>query len=114
MTCCSHNRINAAAAWRRWRRLAALLRRSPLAQGLQPQAEALIVDTQIPVRAARNRIGLHSRNFLRHHPDVGRIAPEVAETIEIDPVVFSDLGDVPLQANVGSPAAAAPTPLREP
>ena len=44
----------------------------PLVQGLQPQAEALIVDTQIPVRAARNRIGLHSRNFLRHHPDVGR------------------------------------------
>ena len=79
-----------------------MLRRSPLVQGLQPHAEALIVDTQIPVHAARNRIGLHSRNFLRHHPDVGRIAPEVAETIEIDAVVFSDLGDVPLQANVGS------------
>ena len=54
------------------------------------------------VRAAQNRLGLHRRDFLRHDPNVGRVAPLVPIAIEIDaPVEFSDLRDIALQANVG-------------
>ena len=74
----------------------------PLVPSLQPQAETRIIDVQIPVRAAQNRLGLHRRDFLRHDPNVGRVAPLVPIAIEIDaPVEFSDLRDIALQANVG-------------
>jgi hypothetical protein len=79
----------------------ALLRCKPLIPGLQPQTKARIIDAQIAVRAAQNRIGLHSRNFLRHDPNVDCVARHIPISIEIDAVVeFSDLGDVPLQADV--------------
>ena len=82
-------------------RLAALLRRSPLVPGLQPQAKAPVIDTQIPVRAAQNRLGLHRRDFLRHDPNVCRVAPQVTIAIEIDAAVeFSDLCNIALQAPV--------------
>ena len=81
---------------------------SPLVPSLQPQAETRIIDAQIPVRAAQNRLGLHRRDFLRHDPNVDRVAPQVTIAIEIDAAVeFSHLRDVTLQANVGSLAAAA-------
>jgi len=83
----------------------------PLVPSLQPQAETRIIDVQIPVRAAQNRLGLHRRDFLRHDPNIGRVAPQVPIAIEIDAAVdFSDLSDIALQANVGYRAAAA---LRE-
>ena len=86
---------------------------SPLVPSLQSQAETRIIDAQIPVRAAQNRLGLHRRDFLRHDPNVCRVAPQVTIAIEIDAAVeFSDLCDIALQANVGCLAAAAP-PCRE-
>ena len=79
----------------------------PLVPSLQPQAETRIIDVQIPVRAAQNRLGLHRRDFLRHDPNVCRVAPLVPIAIEIDAAVeFSHLRDVTLEANVGSLAAA--------
>ena len=86
------------------------MRCSPLVPSLQPQAETRIVDTQVSVRATQNRIGFHRRDFLRHDPDIDRVAPQVSIAIEIDAAVdFSDLRDIALQANVGCLAAAAPT-----
>jgi hypothetical protein len=100
--------LNVTAEWWVTVPLAALLRCNPLVPGLQPQAKAPVIDTQIPVRAAQNRLGLHRRDFLRHDPNVGRVAPQVAIAIEIDAAVeFSHLRDVTLQANVGWLAAAA-------
>src|SRR4029077_18954640 len=91
------------------------MRCSPLIPGLQSQAETRIIDTQIPVRAAPNRLRHDLGNLLRHDPNIGRVAPEVPIAIEIDAAVeFSHLRDVTLQANVGSlAAAAAAAALRE-
>ena len=87
---------------------------SPLVPGLQSQAETRIIDVQMPVRAAQNRLGLHRRDFLRHDPNVDRVAPLVTIAIEIDAAVeFSDLRDIALQANVGWCAAAPTTCTRE-
>ena len=66
------------------------------------QAETRIIDTQIPIRAAPNRLRHDLGNLLRQDPNIGRVAPEVPIAIEIDaPVEFSDLRDIALQANVG-------------
>ena len=90
-----------------------MLRRGPLVPGLQPQAKAPVIDTQIAVRAAQNRLGRHRRDFVRHDPNVCRVAPQVTIAIQIDAAVeFSDLRDITLQANVGW-RAAAPAALRE-
>src|SRR4029077_282424 len=84
------------------------MRCSPLIPGLQSQAETRIIDTQIPVRAAPNRLRHDLGNLLRHDPNIGRVAPEVPIAIEIDAAVeFSHLRDVTLQANVGSLAGTA-------
>jgi hypothetical protein len=78
------------------------IRCSPLVPGLQPQSKSRIVNAQIPVRAAQNRLGFHRGDFLRHDPNKRRVAPEVPIAIEIDAAVeFSELGDIAFQTNIG-------------
>jgi hypothetical protein len=59
----------------------------PLVPGLQPQAETRIVDAQIPVRVALNRLGHDLGDLLRHDPDMDRVS--VAENAHAVPDVAS-------------------------
>ena len=56
---------------------ASLMHGNPLVPGLQAQAETGIINAQIPVRAGPNCLGHDRCDLLRHHPDVGRVAPQV-------------------------------------
>ena len=71
----------------------ALLRRSRLVPGLQPQTKARIIDAHVPVRPALNSLGHDRRDLLRHNPYIDRVVPKVPIAIKTDAVVdFSDLG----------------------
>src|SRR5262249_60105833 len=82
----------------------------PVAVGAEFQAEPVVVDTQIPIAAARHCVRPHCLHFLRHHADIGLVAAEIAEAVVAEAVVeMTKQDDVVLERNVGTPATAAAT-----
>src|SRR5689334_13916499 len=83
----------------------------PVDVGLEFHAELVVVNAQIAVAAARDRLWHHGLHLLRHHADKGLVAAEIAEAIEAEAVIeMAEQHDVVLQRDVGAPAAATPTP----
>src|SRR5262245_39398897 len=88
------------------------VQRQPLFPGHEFKPEPIIVDPQIPVRAAPDRAGVNLLHLLRHDANIGgAIAALVAEAIEFETVVEPPQGDdVLLEADVSTtPATATPT-----
>ena len=83
-------------------------RRDPPVVGLELQAELLVQDLKVAVPTAHDRLRHDRLHFLRHDADIGSVAAEITEAIEPKAVVeMAENGDVVLQRNIGTPAAAA-------
>ena len=79
----------------------------PPVVGLELQAELLIEDLKVAVPTAHDRLRHDRLHFLRHDADIGSVAAVIAEAIEPKAVVeMAEQGDVVLQRNIGTPAAA--------
>ncbi len=81
----------------------------PFFPGHEFHANSVIVDSQITVPAAMNRIRCALLNLLRHHPDIDRvIAALVTEAVELKPVSeLRNWDDAFLEPNVGTAPTAA-------
>src|SRR5450631_393291 len=75
----------------------------PLRQRHQLQAEAAVVDTEIIIQAAaHDGIGMDQGNFLRHHADIDRVAPQIAVFVQAEAVVEArHQNDVTLEPGIG-------------
>jgi hypothetical protein len=84
----------------------------PPLPGHHLESQAVVVDQQIAVAAARHRGRHDGLHLLGHHADIGGvIVTLVAEAIEADAVVqLADLDDVLLEIDVGVPPAPVATP----
>ena len=83
--------------------------RHPLVPSYELKPEPVVVDTQVSVAAARDRVRYDFRNFLRHHADIGSVViPLVAEPVDADAIVEpGECDNVRLQADIGATAATA-------
>ena len=66
-------------------------RRSPFVPGPEARSETRVIDAQIAIVSAHHRIRVDGRDLLRHDPDIGGVAPQIAVAIEIKTV--TDLPD---------------------
>src|SRR6266478_8179775 len=82
----------------------------PLVPRHAAQPQHVVVHPQIAVVAAHDCLGPDRLHFLRHHADMGLVAPVVAETIVAEAIVeMAQESDVVFQLHVGPPPAAAAT-----
>ena len=87
-------------------------RSDPLIVCLESQTEHVVAHTQRAVRTAAHRCGPDELHLLRHHPDIGLVAPIVAEAVEPKSVVeAAEQCDILLQVYVG-PTTATPAGLK--
>ena len=75
--------------------------------GLEPDAEAVIVDAQVAIRTAHDGVRPDDLHFLCHHADIGLVAAVIGKPIETQAVVeASEKDDVVLDRDIGSAPAA--------
>jgi len=85
-----------------------LTRGHPLVPRLHVQTQPIIIHPQIAIAVAPNSIGHDCLDFLRHHADIGLIAPFVAEAIKAEAVVEpAQHDDVLFEPDVGPMVTAA-------
>jgi len=85
-----------------------LTRGHPLVPRLHVQTQPIIIHPQIAIAVAPNSIGHDGLDFLRHHADIGLIAPFVAEAIKAKAVVEpAQHDDVLFEPDVGPMVTAA-------
>jgi hypothetical protein len=81
-----------------------------LVVGFERHAEFPVVDSQVAVAAAHDRIGPDRLHFLRHNTNIGLVAAVVREAVEAETVVeTAKQNDVVLEPDVGAPSTAAAT-----
>src|SRR4051812_6914351 len=82
----------------------------PLVIALKSETQSVVVDAQDALGVAAHRIRPHELHLLRHHPDVALVTAVIAEAVEAKAIVeTTQEGDVVLDGDVGSTAAAAAT-----
>ena len=85
-----------------------MTRGHPLVPRLHVQTQPIIIHPQIAIAVAPNSIGHDCLDFLRHHADIGLIAPFVAEAIKAEAVVEpAQHDDVLFEPDVGPMVTAA-------
>jgi hypothetical protein len=82
---------------------------------LEFQPELVVIDQQISIAAARDRVRHDLLHFLRHDADIGLGAAIVAETIEAKAIAeMAEKHDVVLERDIGSTSASTATAAAEP
>src|ERR1700747_3596058 len=75
---------------------------------LEAQAELVVEHAQIAIAAAHHGVRHDRLHLLRDHADITRVAADVAEAIEAEPVgEMAEQHDVVLERDVGAPATTA-------
>src|SRR6185436_14835705 len=82
----------------------------PILVGDELEPEPVVVNPEITIAAARHRARHHRLHLLRHDPDIGLVAAEIAEAVIAEAVVqMSEQDNVVLQRDIGTPATTAAT-----
>src|SRR5206468_9527100 len=77
-----------------------------VAEELDP--EPVVANPEITIAAAHHRARHDRLHLLRHDPDIGLVAAEIAEAVIAEAVVqMSEQDDVVLQRHIGAPAATS-------
>src|SRR5262252_1956646 len=85
-------------------------RGDPPVVALKCHAKPVIVDPQIAVATAHDRLRHDLLHLLRHHSHIGLVTAVVGEAIEAQAVVeASEQGDVVFEPDVGPPSATSST-----
>src|SRR6185503_3691890 len=80
----------------------------PIPVALEFDAELLVIDPEIAIASARDRLGPCRLHFLRDDADIGLVAAEIAEAVIAEAALeMTEQDDIVLQRDVGTPAAAS-------